>query len=85
MAIEIRLFATLIDFAKTRRLVLDLDESTIEDLLNILDAKFPGFKAELEPGYIILVNGFNIEHLNGLKTKVKNGDVVSIFPPSGGG
>lgn len=79
------MFATLIDLAKARRLQLEVDESTVEEILNILDARFPGFKVELEPGYIILVNGLNIEHLDGLKTRVKSGDVVSIFPPSGGG
>lgn len=85
MPIEVRLFATLIDIARKRKLELDLDEVTIEKILEILNAEFPGFKAELEAGHIILVNGVNIEHLNGLKTKVKSGDVVSIFPPSGGG
>lgn len=85
MPIEVRLFATLADLARKRRLELDLDEATIEEILEILDAKFPGFKAELEAGHMILVNGVNIEHLDGLKTRVKSGDVVSIFPPSGGG
>jgi len=42
-------------------------------------------KKELEKGVIILVNGKNIEHLEKLDTKLKDGDVVSIFPPVGGG
>jgi len=33
----------------------------------------------------ILVNGRNIEHLDKLKTRLKNDDIVAIFPPVGGG
>lgn len=33
----------------------------------------------------ILVNGRGINLLEGLKTQLKNGDVVAIFPPVSGG
>ena len=36
-------------------------------------------------GAAILLNGKNIVHLKGRKTKLEDGDVVSIFPPVGGG
>jgi molybdopterin synthase sulfur carrier subunit len=39
----------------------------------------------LKEGTIILVNGKNIFHLQLLDTVVDNGDVVSVFPPAGGG
>lgn len=35
--------------------------------------------------YKILVNGINIVFLDGLSTKVKDGDKISIFSPAGGG
>jgi molybdopterin synthase sulfur carrier subunit len=33
----------------------------------------------------VLVNGKNVAHIKGRKTKLKPDDVVSIFPPLGGG
>jgi molybdopterin synthase sulfur carrier subunit len=39
----------------------------------------------LKRGTIILVNGANIVHIDGLATTVQDGDEVSLFPPGGGG
>ena len=80
----VKLFATLIEFTGKRKLEIS-GPKTVGGLLNELDRMFPGFKKELEQGYIILVNGKNIEHLKGLDTPLSDGDTVSIFPPAGGG
>jgi molybdopterin converting factor small subunit len=32
-----------------------------------------------------LVNGTNINNMQGFDTKLKNGDVIAILPPVGGG
>jgi len=34
---------------------------------------------------MVLVNGHNVLHLNGLDTELKDDDEVHIFPPAGGG
>jgi molybdopterin converting factor small subunit len=39
----------------------------------------------IRPYIKIMVNGIDIEFLNGPKTLVRNGDVVQMFPPIGGG
>lgn len=39
----------------------------------------------LRPGVIILKNGINILHLEGLSTPICGGESLSIFPPGGGG
>lgn len=42
-------------------------------------------KESVKEGTIILVSGKNILHLKGLNTVVNDNDVVSMFPPAGGG
>jgi len=37
------------------------------------------------PGTMILIDGANIHHLEGTSSPVKDGTVVSLFPPGGGG
>lgn len=93
MAIKVKFFSTL-------RLELNKSviEYEIEDRINVakiidmLDKDFQGRISEkliegerIKPGTIILVNGKNVLHLVGLNTTVKDGDELSIFPPSGGG
>jgi len=49
------------------------------------DNKLLDENGELKRGTIILVNGHNILHLEKLATPVKDGDIVALFPPGGGG
>ncbi|CAB49872.1 MoaD family protein [Pyrococcus abyssi] len=81
--VKVKVFATLIDIIGRR--IFEEEAENVEDLLNKIYSKYPKVREELEEGYIILVNGHNIEHLQGLRTKLKDGDVISIFPPAGGG
>ncbi|OAQ20800.1 MoaD/ThiS family protein [Thermosulfurimonas dismutans] len=39
----------------------------------------------LRPGVIILKDGVNVLHLEGLSTPVRGGESLSVFPPGGGG
>ena len=80
-------------FAKSEEVEYEIENKTdIESILKRLDEQFAGAITErllegrkIRPGSIILVNGHNIIHLEGLETTVKDGDEVSIFPPSAGG
>ena len=40
---------------------------------------------ELRPYLAIMKNGNHIQYLNGLETKLDEGDTIVIFPPVGGG
>jgi molybdopterin synthase sulfur carrier subunit len=42
-------------------------------------------REELHAGTIILVNRRNVLHLDGLKTEVRENDVLALFPPGAGG
>ncbi|ACS34414.1 MoaD/ThiS family protein [Thermococcus gammatolerans] len=82
--VKVKVFATLIDIVGKRMLEIG-GVKTVGELLDELDRRFPGVKKELEDGYLILVNGKNIEHLQGLETPISDDDTVSVFPPAGGG
>ncbi len=66
---------------------------TISELINYLDEDYDQYfsnkllddKGFISPGSIILVNGKNVLHVNELDTEVKDGDIVTLFPPSAGG
>jgi len=67
-------------------------EITVNDLISMLDEDYDGYFSQklldagkISPGSIILINGENVIHINGLESKIKDGDVVTLFPPSAGG
>jgi molybdopterin synthase sulfur carrier subunit len=40
---------------------------------------------DLKPGIKIIINGRDIDYLNGLDTQLKEGDIIVIIPPIAGG
>jgi molybdopterin synthase sulfur carrier subunit len=83
--IHIRVYAMLIDIVGSRSIEIEGGAKTVRELIELLDSRYPGFKKELEKGFLILLNGINILHLKGLDTEIKDGDTIVIFPPVGGG
>ena len=70
------------------------DDSIVADLLVQLSSKYgsPFRKAiyeknstDVKSNYVITVNGFLLNQLNGLETKLKNGDHVMLLPIVSGG
>jgi molybdopterin synthase sulfur carrier subunit len=68
------------------------ESKTIKEIMKLLDQEFDNYFSrkllkdeELKSGTIILLNGRNVRHLQGLDTLVENKDEITIFPPSGGG
>jgi molybdopterin synthase sulfur carrier subunit len=70
------------------------DGSTVADMLSVLTKHYgePFKKAiyepkasDVKPNYIITVNGYLLNQLKGLETKLKNGDHVIILPIVSGG
>jgi len=65
---------------------------SVKEIINPLDHPWDNYfsrklleNGELKSGTIVLLNGRNIRHLQGLDTLVENKDEITIFPPSGGG
>lgn len=72
--IEVRLFATL---RNGREKVLHLDASSFSTGTEILEH----LRIPEEEVAIFLINGFHSKPVN----EVKDGDILAIFPPVGGG
>jgi MoaD family protein len=80
---------------KKREEELEIREDfTITDLLNLLTRQYgePFKKAiyepkstDVKPNYIITVNGYLLNQLKGLETKLKDSDHVVILPIVSGG
>jgi len=94
MRVEVRLFAILREIAKQKVVLEELpDGSSISYVVSRLCERFgPSFRAQvldergqLSESLTVLLNGHNIALLTGAFTKLKDGDVVAIFPPVAGG
>lgn len=72
--VEVRLFATFRE-GREKKQIISLDEGAeISEVLKILNIK------EEEIG-ILLLNGMD----SSVDKKLKDGDVIALFPPVGGG
>ena len=81
--VEVKLFASLRAFAGEKQFATEA--ATVKELLQQAAERYGAeFAARLKIA-TVLVNGKNIAHLQWKKTRLKDGDVVSIFPPLAGG
>jgi len=89
MKVRIAIFATLRRKLKWSEKVVELkgEEATLRDVLNHTPElrDIIVVNDDINRGFMVLVNGINVLLVNGLDTKVKNDDKISIFPPGGGG
>ena len=89
---EVRYFANIRDLTKETKTQFNGRAATLAALLRDLSARygrpfeqrvFPN--GQLDDTIIVLVNGRDIRHLNGIDTPLKETDVVAIFPVVAGG
>lgn len=91
--INVNFFGTLRVFLKTKQVRVSVDELSVFELLqqcetkvsNPFLSKLVDEEGNIKSGTMILVNGQNVLHLQGLRTIVRNGADIAIFPPGGGG
>ena len=91
MAVKVLVPTPLQQFTKNKATV-ECSASNVGDLIESLEASFPGIKARLcdEEGaprrfLNFYVNSEDIRFLDGTKTPLKDGDEVSIVPAVAGG
>jgi molybdopterin synthase sulfur carrier subunit len=80
---RVKFFATLARAAGTRE--AGVQAGSVKELLEKLSRDYEGKLDRYLKTSTVLVNGKNVEYLKGEKTKLKLDDVVSIYPPLGGG
>jgi len=87
--IKVRLFANLREIVGERELFLD--STTVSGVLDLLTSIKPELRdvlfeeGALRPYITVLVNGRNINEIDGVMSALSEGDEVAIFPPVSGG
>jgi len=87
LPVRVRVYATLRERVKWSEKLVDIagSEVTLSELLE----RIPDLKRVIEEvgigTFIVLVNGHNIQLLQGLETRVRDGDVIDVFPQAAGG
>jgi molybdopterin synthase sulfur carrier subunit len=91
VSIQVRIPTVFRKFTDGRS-TAELEPGTIADLIDQLDANFPGFKSQVitDEGQLhkyvnVYVNDEDARYLEQLDTKVSDGDTVSLLPSVAGG
>jgi len=94
MKVEVRYFTFLREITRRRAEIIEIeDDLRIEELLNTVCKMYGKEFEEIlfkEKGHLadavkVLINGSNIWRSEGLSTTLKEGDIVQLLPPIGGG
>ena len=92
MKLKLKLLKPFSDAVDKSELELDFNGSNLEELIKLLVDKYPKLKKEFytKTGelteYIgVFVNDKPMSALNGINTKLKNGDEILFFIPISGG
>lgn len=92
--VKFTFLSSLMDITKRREIDFTINEkSTIRSALERLRSELGNnfeksiftSSGRLNSFILILLNGKDIRHLNGLNTNIKNGDEISMIPAVAGG
>ena len=91
MAVEVRIPTVFRKFTDQHS-VVEVDGGTIADVIDQLDARYPGLKEQLlaKEGELhrfvnVYLNDEDVRYLDKLDTKASEGDTVSLLPSVAGG
>ncbi len=87
--VKVRLFANIREIVGERELFFD--STTVNGVLDTLTSMKPDLQdvlfedGVLRPYITVLLNGRNINEIDGVQSILSEGDEVAIFPPVSGG
>jgi sulfur-carrier protein len=91
VAVEVRI-PTVFRKYTNQQATAELEPGTIADLVDQLEARYPGMRSQLltEEGELhrfvnVYLNDEDVRYLDKLDTKTSEGDVVSLLPSVAGG
>jgi molybdopterin synthase sulfur carrier subunit len=79
----VKFYATLRQVTKSRQ--TEVPGTTVKEILDTLTTMYEGKLERYMKASTVLVNNKNIRYLKGEQTRLTPDDVVSIYPPLGGG
>jgi len=90
--VTIKVFAQFRELLKKKKIEMEFENGadifeavqSLANLYNISDEIFDN-NNEIKKWVNILKNGRQIKFLNGIKTKLEQGDEIALFPPASGG
>jgi molybdopterin synthase sulfur carrier subunit len=94
MKVEVKFFTSLREITGKKSDEIQLQNViTVEELLTLLSEKYGkklreyvyNKKGKVQDFLSFLINGKNINVLQGFDTELKQGDTIAIIPPVGGG
>ena len=94
MKVTIKFFTSLREITRNKMVNLQLKNIiSVEELLSLLFEKYGqefqdyvyNQEGKVQDFLSFLVNGKNINNLQGFNTILKEGDIIAILPPVGGG
>jgi len=94
MKVEVKFFTSLREITGKKADEIQLQNIiTVKELLTLLSEKYGkkfreyiyNKKGKVQDFLSFLVNGRNINVLQGFDTELKQGDIIAIIPPVGGG
>jgi molybdopterin synthase sulfur carrier subunit len=96
LRVKVKYFTTLRELAGRAEEIFELENGKcLGDLIEIVASRYGGEARRylytdedqkiIDPSVRFLINGKDSKMLQGLKTKLEDGDTIAIIPPIGGG
>lgn len=91
MKVRFKLFANFREATRQKEVEIATDGKTVGEAIKALSAAYPNMETLLfQDGRLkqyvnVLLNGQSLAGDEGLKTAIKDGDEIALFPPVSGG